>query len=101
MSSSTAAVKTESGYITIKIQMQHQRDQLFTIRRDEAFEAAFIGYCTLEGVDFKATRFTHEGRRVQPQDTPDMLQLEEEDVIDAFNECLGGARFHPFFCLDC
>nr|GLL48659.1 small ubiquitin-related modifier 2-like [Ipomoea trifida] len=83
-------VKTENGYIKLKVQMQNKRDQYFTIRRNEALQAVLVGYCKLEGIEFEATRFLLENKRVQGWDTPEELAMEEEDVIDAFQDMLGG-----------
>lgn len=87
-------VKTEtissSSYIKLKVQSQNNRDQYFTIRRNEALQTVLIGYCKLEGIEFDTTRFIFENNRVQPWDTPEKLEMEEEDVIDAFEEMLGG-----------
>ncbi|THV02058.1 hypothetical protein K435DRAFT_775796 [Dendrothele bispora CBS 962.96] len=35
-------------------------------------------------------KFTYEGNRVQPTDTPASLEMEDGDQIDAFLEQLGG-----------
>ncbi|XP_019156496.1 PREDICTED: small ubiquitin-related modifier 2-like [Ipomoea nil] len=86
-------VKTENGsYIELKVQMQNQRDHYFTIRRNEALQTVLVGYCKLEDKEFEATRFFFDGKRVQACDTPDELGMEEEDVIDAFQEMFGGTR---------
>lgn len=53
-------------------------------------QTVLVGYCKLEGIEFEATRFLLENKRVQGWDTPEELEMEEEDVIDAFQDMLGG-----------
>jgi small ubiquitin-related modifier len=38
-------------------------------------------------------RFLFDGRRIEDGDTPKSLEMEEDDVIEVFQEQLGGWRF--------
>jgi len=53
-------------------------------------EKIFQAYCQRRGVDLKSVRFMFDGQRVQPDVTPKMLELEENDQIDAMIEAVGG-----------
>ncbi|VFR02175.1 unnamed protein product [Cuscuta campestris] len=86
-----AAVKTEPGYVRIKVQMEYQRDHYFTIRKDEAIQTALVRYCKLEELDFSTIRFFVDGKRVQAGNTPEGLEMEDEDTIDAFLHMVGGS----------
>nr|GMD97305.1 small ubiquitin-related modifier 3 [Ipomoea batatas] len=86
-------VKTEndsSSYIKLKVQMQNKHDHYFTVRRNEALQTVLVGFCKLEGIEFETIRFLFDGKRVQECDTPEKLGMEEEDVIDAMEEMIGG-----------
>ena len=53
-------------------------------------EKIFQAYCQRKGVEAKSVKFLFEGKRVKETDTPKMLELEENDQIDAMIEVVGG-----------
>lgn len=48
-------------------------------------------YSQRRGIQSNSLRFMLDGRRVQPDDTPKMLELEDNDQLDVMLETLGGA----------
>ena len=50
----------------------------------------FNAYSTRKGVDPAALRFLLDGEPVNPDQTPKMLELEDQDQIDAVLEQVGG-----------
>ena len=47
-------------------------------------------YCSKKGVEAGSFRFVFDGNRICPQAWPGELGMEDDDVIDAFSEQLGG-----------
>uniref|UniRef100_A0A915M7E0 Small ubiquitin-related modifier n=1 Tax=Meloidogyne javanica TaxID=6303 RepID=A0A915M7E0_MELJA len=47
-------------------------------------------YAERTGVAVNALRFLFDGRRVNDDDTPKSLEMEEDDVIEVYQEQLGG-----------
>ncbi len=50
----------------------------------------FEAYASRKGVDVNALRFLLDGERIQENDSPKMLELEDEDQIDCVLQQLGG-----------
>ena len=50
----------------------------------------FGAYAQRKGVDEKTLRFMLDGDRVGDNDTPDSLELEDNDQIDVMQEQTGG-----------
>lgn len=53
----------------------------------------FGAYASRKGVDTSSLRFLLDGEIVDPNATPKMLELEDQDQIDAVLEQVGGMRF--------
>jgi len=68
----------EGNQITVKVKA--------TMRLSKIFEAAEKRF----GKDLGALRFTYEGQRLNGEDTPTQLGMEDGDQIDAFIQQLGG-----------
>ena len=50
----------------------------------------FNAYASRKGVDKTALRFLVDGERIQGENTPKSLDLEDQDQIDVVLEQLGG-----------
>ncbi len=50
----------------------------------------FAAFAKRRGVEVSALRFTWEGQRINPDDTPDKLEIQDGDQIDVFQEQTGG-----------
>lgn len=50
----------------------------------------FNAYASRKGVDASSLRFLLDGENVEPDSTPKMLELEDQDQIDAVLEQVGG-----------
>ena len=62
----------------------------FKIRPDTKLGKVFGAYAKRRGVETTSLRFTWEGQRIHPDDTPAKLEIEEGDQIDVFQEQTGG-----------
>lgn len=47
-------------------------------------------YAERTGVNINSLRFLFDGRRIGDEDTPKTLEMEEDDVIEVYQEQLGG-----------
>lgn len=104
--SSTNPVKEEptddvdGEYVTLTVQHQERPDFLFKMKRDDPIRKLMIKICErmLFG-DYREIRFTLDGVRIKGDHTPNKLELENGDSIDAWSEQLGaGLRFWPPNC---
>lgn len=78
--------------ITIKFVDQTGDALHFKVKKSTKMEKIFGAYAAKKGSDSKAFRFLLDGRRVDPDNTPKMLELEDEDQIDVMLEYVGGAE---------
>ena len=47
-------------------------------------------YCDRQGLQISLVRFRFDGNPVKETDTPDALEMEDEDTIDVFQSQTGG-----------
>jgi small ubiquitin-related modifier len=57
-------------------------------------EKVFQTYAQRKGVDLNAIRFLYDGTRVQNDQTPVQLELEDNDCIDCMLYQSGGSSIH-------
>lgn len=50
----------------------------------------FEAYAQRRGIESKSLRFMLDGERLTPDQTPKMLELEDNDQIDVMVEAVGG-----------
>ena len=50
----------------------------------------YLKYCQRQGVPMNSLRFLFEGQRIADNHTPKELGMEEEDVIEVYQEQTGG-----------
>lgn len=63
---------------------------MFKIKKSTKMSKIFTAYASKFGIDPSSYRFLHDGQRLKPDDTPKMLELEDEDQIDAVLAQNGG-----------
>ena len=63
--------------------------QLFRVKRTAKIGTVMDAYCAQKGLDRLGARFLFDGKRIQPTQTPTELEMEDEDVIDAFGDVSG------------
>lgn len=49
-----------------------------------------LAYCQKQGISEKSVRFLFDGNRIQDENTPKELGMDDNDVIDAMLEQTGG-----------
>ena len=78
-------------YIKIKVVGQDTNELHFRVKKTTAFSKMKKSYSDRIGVPLSSLRFLFDGRRIDDNDTPQSLDMEEEDVIEVFQEQTGGA----------
>ncbi len=78
------------GSIEIKVKDQHEGEMFFKIKIKTKLGKVFDAYCERQGLARNTIRFLFEGTRIQNEDTPEMLEMEAGDMIQAMAEQVGG-----------
>lgn len=76
--------------ISLRVVAQDGAEVLFKIRKTTQLKKLFVAYCQRRGVDESSIRFFYDGKRVTDSDTPTKLEMEENDIIDALLQQVGG-----------
>merc|ERR1712046_68976 len=76
--------------INIKVKGPDGAEVFFKIKRKTQMKKLMDAYCYRSGQDPKSIHFLFEGERIQPTQTPDELDMDDGDVIDAMLMQVGG-----------
>ena len=60
------------------------------MKKETKFQKIIEAYAQRKGIGHASLRFMLDGERVQPDATPKMLELEENDQVDVMLETVGG-----------
>mmetsp|Transcript_40870 Transcript_40870/g.41747 ORF Transcript_40870/g.41747 Transcript_40870/m.41747 type:complete len:93 (+) Transcript_40870:84-362(+) len=86
-----AAPADEGGEtITLRVRDQTGDEMFFKVKKTTKMSKIFEAYSTRRGIGASALRFMLDGDRIQPDSTPKMLELEENEQIDVMLETVGG-----------
>ncbi|XP_061968340.1 small ubiquitin-related modifier 1-like [Populus nigra] len=66
-------------------------DVLFRIKRSTQLKKLMNAYCDRQSVEINSIAFLFDGRRLRGEQTPDELDMEDGDEIDAMLHQTGGA----------
>mmetsp|Transcript_31401 Transcript_31401/g.70336 ORF Transcript_31401/g.70336 Transcript_31401/m.70336 type:complete len:181 (+) Transcript_31401:80-622(+) len=77
--------------ITIRVKDQTGEETMFKVKKTTKMQKIFGAYAQRKGVDPSSLRFLLDGDRIQGDQTPKMLELEDEDQIDCVLAQMGGA----------
>ena len=76
--------------ITLKLRDQTGDEMFFKVKKTTKMSKIFEAYATRRGVASNALKFLMDGQRVNPDSTPKMEELEENDQIDVMVDAVGG-----------
>mmetsp|Transcript_123515 Transcript_123515/g.357149 ORF Transcript_123515/g.357149 Transcript_123515/m.357149 type:complete len:90 (-) Transcript_123515:176-445(-) len=76
--------------ITIRIREQTGEETFFKIKKTTKMSKVFETFATRKGVQASSLRFLLDGERIEPDQTPKMLELDDQDQIDCMLEQSGG-----------
>ncbi|KAF7636044.1 Small ubiquitin-related modifier [Meloidogyne graminicola] len=80
-------------YIKIKVVGQDSNEVHFRVKFGTSMGKLKKAYAERTGVAVNTLRFLFDGRRVNDEDTPKSLEMEEDDVIEVYQEQLGGGCY--------
>ncbi|EEC47933.1 small ubiquitin-like modifier [Phaeodactylum tricornutum CCAP 1055/1] len=86
----TEDVKESAESITVRVRDQTGEETFFKIKKTTKMQKVFETYATRKGVQVNSLRFLLDGDRITPDQTPKMLELEDQDQIDCVLEQTGG-----------
>ncbi|GMI58213.1 hypothetical protein ScalyP_jg6237 [Parmales sp. scaly parma] len=81
-----------SAPITIRVKDQTGEETFFKIKKSTKMSKVMETYAKRKGVDIASLRFLVDGERVQGEDTPKTLELDDQDQIDCMLEQTGGGQ---------
>ncbi|XP_033623948.1 small ubiquitin-related modifier 1-like [Fukomys damarensis] len=81
--------KKEGEYIKLKVIGQDSSETHFKVKMTTHLKKLKESYCQRLGVPMNSLRFLFEGQRIADNHTPKELRMEEEDVIEVYQEQTG------------
>ncbi|XP_019159263.1 small ubiquitin-related modifier 1-like [Ipomoea triloba] len=81
-----------AAHINLKVKGQDGNEVFFRIKRSTQLRKLMNAYCDRQSVDFNSIAFLFDGRRLRAEQTPDELEMEDGDEIDAMLHQTGGMR---------
>eukprot|EP00798_Chlamydomonas_sp_ICE-L_P027020 gene27020-2247_t len=63
----------------------------FKVKPTTKFSKIIDAYCAKKAIDSSTIRFMFDGNRIQKDSTPQELEMEDSDIVDALVEQIGGA----------
>lgn len=86
-----ATAQKDDIHINLKVKSQDGNEVYFKVKQTTKLSKLMNAYCNRVGKELSAVRFLFDGERLQPDATPEQLDMEDEDEIDAMVEQHGGA----------
>jgi len=88
---SAGANKEDGTHLNLKVKSQDGNEVFFKVKKTTQLGKLMNAYCNRVGKDPTTVRFLFDGERIQPESTPEQLDMEDEDEIDAMVEQHGGS----------
>ncbi|XP_059128966.1 small ubiquitin-related modifier 1-like [Peromyscus eremicus] len=82
--------KKEGKVIEVKVIAQDGNEIHFKMKMTTQLRKLKESYCQRQGVPSNSLKFLFEGQRIADNHTPEELGLEEEDMIEVYQEQTGG-----------
>ncbi|KAK3184428.1 hypothetical protein Dsin_031714 [Dipteronia sinensis] len=78
------------AHINLKVKGQDGNEVFFRIKRSTQLKKLMNAYCDRQSVEINSIAFLFDGRRLRAEQTPDELEMEDGDEIDAMLHQTGG-----------
>merc|ERR1712039_421954 len=82
--------KDETEYIKLKVVGQDSNEIHFRVKMSTQMGKLKKSYAESVGVPISSLRFLFDGRRINDDETPKALEMEQDDVIEVYQEQTGG-----------
>ncbi|PQE04552.1 ubiquitin family protein [Rutstroemia sp. NJR-2017a BVV2] len=84
--------EVKPGSIIIKVGDQAGQEIVFKLKRNKVLGKLMAAYCEAKSIKNQDdVRFLYDGERLKGPETPDSLEMEDEDRIDVFLTQIGGS----------
>merc|ERR1712183_129086 len=80
----------ETEYIKLKVVGQDSNEIHFRVKQTTRMGKLKKSYSERVGVPVTSLRFLFDGRRINDDETPKALEMEQDDVIEVYQEQTGG-----------
>merc|ERR1712226_1647288 len=87
-----ADANTDTEYIKLKVVGQDSNEIHFRVKMTTQMGKLKKSYSERVGVPVSSLRFLFDGRRINDDETPKQLEMEQDDVIEVYQEQTGGFR---------
>merc|ERR1711890_162910 len=87
-----AEASGETEYIKLKVVGQDSNEIHFRVKMTTQMGKLKKSYSERVGVPVSSLRFLFDGRRINDDETPKQLEMEQDDVIEVYQEQTGGSR---------
>ncbi|KAK6315504.1 small ubiquitin-related modifier 1 [Coregonus clupeaformis] len=91
-SSQDGGDQKDGEYIKLKVIGQDNSEIHFKVKMTTHLKKLKESYSQRQGVHMSTLRFLFEGQRISDNHTPKELGMEDEDVIEVYQEQTGGRR---------
>jgi len=82
-----------SEYIKLKVVGQDSNEIHFRVKMSTQMGKLKKSYSERVGVPMTSLRFLFDGRRINDDETPKQLEMENDDVIEVYQEQVGGGSW--------
>merc|ERR1711909_79868 len=86
-----ATMGDETEYIKLKVVGQDSNEIHFRVKQTTQMGKLKKSYSERVGVPITSLRFLFDGRRINDDENPKALEMEQDDVIEVYQEQTGGA----------
>ncbi|KAJ3675722.1 hypothetical protein LUZ60_004764 [Juncus effusus] len=80
-------------YINLKVKNQNGMEVHFKIKKSTPLKKLMKAYCQRESLELNSIAFLFDGRRLRGDQSPEQLEMEDGDEIDAMLHQTGGFLF--------
>merc|ERR1712129_327218 len=92
MGDNAEAAGGETEYIKLKVVGQDSNEIHFRVKQTTQMGKLKKSYSERVGVPITSLRFLFDGRRINDDETPKALEMEQDDVIEVYQEQTGGGE---------
>ena len=82
----------DTEYIKLKVVGQDSNEIHFRVKQTTLMGKLKKSYSERVGVPIASLRFLFDGRRINDDETPKALEMEQDDVIEVYQEQTGGGK---------
>jgi hypothetical protein len=82
----------DKNFINLKLLDQSGNELFFRVKKTVKMSKVIDTYCSRQGIALRNVRFLFDGVRLQPKDTPESLEMENDDIVDVVLQQTGGGN---------